>query len=164
MKNDIFNWIEVSPNTEIQVEGGRLRLRLSTPSPVYVTMLGYEILLGVDTVFNSTYSEPFSFRVDSKTVRCFLESLPLKSYSPESSVVFTNVDRNPSDSGSVLAVRAEIRKHALESRSYLADIKLARAELSRAQALVAPLVPVNSDQELASDPVLDSVNVSPDVS
>jgi hypothetical protein len=152
MKNDIFNWSEVAINTETESGGGRLRLRLSAPSPVYVTVMGYEVLLGVDTTFNAPFTSDFSFRVDAADgVRAFMEVLPESSFTPEPKQIYTNVDRNPAESGSVLAVRAEMRKHAIEAKAYLADIRRAREDLTKAQKAQAPRVPA----EPLPDPIVE---------
>ena len=160
MKNDIFNWSEVLTNTDLESGGGRLRLRLSAPAPVYVSVLGYEVLLGVESSFNVPFASSFTFRIDAPDgVRAFMETLPLDSFVPDEKPIFTNVDRTPNESGSVLAVRAEMRKAALEAKSYLADIQRARADLSKDQKLIAarvPAPPVVVDLDpLSLDPTID---------
>lgn len=159
MKNDIFNWSEVLTNTDLESGGGRLRLRLSAPAPVYVSVMGYEVLLGVEASFNVPFASSFTFRIDAPDgVRAFMETLPLDSFVPDEKPIFTNVDRTPNESGSVLAVRAEMRKAALEAKSYLADIQRARADLTKEQKLVVarvpapPSVPVVYPDEIIEDP------------
>lgn len=139
MKLDLFSWNECEIAREIAAPAGRLWLKVSSPSAVFVSSQGYEVLLGYGTEFDATLREPFSFRVDStsKGVRAFVYGPALPTFEP-SGEVFTNADRMIHESGTVLEVRKAMRAFQLEQRSMLRDLKIEQAKLKAAKAKSDP--------------------------
>lgn len=144
MKFDPFSWNEVKPNEKISVKKGWLRLRLSAPCPLYVEAEGFEALVGVETAFDVELSEAVKFRVEApKGVRVFHHSPPGSIYEPVEDEVYTNIDRMPDESGSVMEVRRALRELELHKRATLREIRAERdAALAAARPAPAPADPV----------------------
>ena len=133
MKFDSLSWVEVSPVQAHDAPLGRLRLNLSAPAAVYISQHGVETLLGYDSSFDVTLADHATFRVDAPTkTRVFIHQHHDTSR-PSIGQIYTNIDRTPQESGSVLAVRRELRKHALESRAYIREIREQRSLLQADQ-------------------------------
>lgn len=135
MKFDVFSWNEVKPNEKIQAPKGWLRVRSSVPAPLYIEAEGFEALAGVSSSFDLEISEAATFRLDAPPgVRVFYHRTSGTTYE-HSGEVFTNIDRMPDESGTVLEVRRALRELEIQRRSVLAEI---RAERRAAQFTPAP--------------------------
>lgn len=134
MKFDVFQWSEVNINAQIQAQKGRLQLRTSAQAALYIQAEGYEALAGVGTSFDVEVAQAVTFRLEApKGVRAFF-------YEPASSVallgdddkvVFTNIDRMPSDSGNLSEVQKAIRLFELQRRSALRELREERDAVRR---------------------------------
>ena len=137
MKFDPFNWQEVKANEEVPFAKGRLRLRLSAPAPVFIECEGVESLLGFAAEFEAHLPSEGTFTVEGP-VRVFAESASVTSVAVEGEV-FTNIDRMPGESGSLLEVTRARRLFEMERRAMLAEIRAARDEaVAKAVAALKP--------------------------
>lgn len=151
MKFDPFSWHEVKANEEIQVRKGWLRLRCSAAAPLYVSAEGHEVCAGVASAFDLDLSEAVSFRLDApKGVRVFLHRPFDTSVEPEGEV-FTNIDRMPSESGSMAEVTRAMRVFELQRRAALREIRAERDALVAVKAERAEVV----EDTAADDPADD---------
>ena len=122
MKFDPLAWEEVSPNEEINVKG-RLQLRCSAPSPLYIESEGLEALAGVATEFQITDLPEVIVRVDAAPgVRIFLYRGYSSSVRDEGEV-FTNIDRMVHESGAMQEVTRARRLFEIERRAALAEMR-----------------------------------------
>lgn len=130
MKFDPFSWQEVKPNEKIYFGKGVLRLRCSAPAPLYVEAKGFEVLAGIGATFDLELAQDVTFHVDApEGVRVFYHCPVQTTFAPEGEV-FTNIDRMPDESGSVMEVRRALRELELQRRAVLRDIRQAREALA----------------------------------
>ena len=151
MKFDPMAWQEVSPNEEISVKG-RLQLRCSAPSPLYIQSEGIEALAGVATEFHISDLPEVIARVDAAPgVRIFVHRGYSSSVRAEGEV-FTNIDRMVHESGAMQEVTRARRLFEIERRAALAEM---RAEH---QAFTASLRSRNDDaaSEVLNEDVADA--------
>lgn len=131
MKFDVFAWEEVKTNEEVEVQKGRLQLRLSTPCPVYFTAQGVEALIGFSASVDVEVSEEGTVNIHApKGARAFYHRGFPSSVAAEGEV-FTNIDRMPQESGMLAEVTRARRQLEIERRSMIMDI---RREASIARA------------------------------
>lgn len=160
MKFDPFSWTEVKTNEEIQHPKGRLLLRISQTCPLYITAQGVEALAGVSTEFEVDVSEEVTFRIDApKAARAFIfEAEPTSiEYDGE---VFTNIDRMPSESGSVAEVTRALRMLEFNRRAMLREIREERdstLEAVRAERMSQASADPVDDPETAPEPESEDV-------
>ena len=122
MKFDPMAWQEVSPNEEINVKG-RLQLRCSAPSPLYIESEGVEALAGVATEFQIADLPEVIARVDAAPgVRIFVHRGYSSSVRAEGEV-FTNIDRMVHESGAMQEVTRARRLFEIERRAALAEMR-----------------------------------------
>lgn len=133
MKFDIFKWSEEKPNEEIKATQARLQVRCSKESALYVTSQGVQVLVGVGYAFDVTAKGVETFLIDGPDdTRVFFENPLDENYYP-SGEVFTNTDRLPMESGSVLEVSRAVRKMKLEQRAMLREMAHQRQLLEAAR-------------------------------
>lgn len=131
MKFNSNDWSEIKPNVEIQVPAGRVRLRTTAQASCFVTQDGTEALQGIGTEFSFTLSAPSAIKVNIVTPgRVFIRDFVRRGFVDQSEV-YTNVDRLPNESGTVLEVTKALRMLKLEERAMVARI---RAEMAAAPA------------------------------
>lgn len=126
---DVFKWEEINA-TESHHESpkGRLLLRMSQSGAVYVSAQGYEVLAGVGTEIDVTTAEDVTFRIEApKNTRAFLYR-PAAIHTRPMGEKFTNQDRRPEESGTVLEVKRALRELQLAQRAALREIRQAQAE------------------------------------
>jgi len=137
MKIDPTSWKEVPCNEENEATQGRLRLRVSRPAAFFVTVEGVETLAAYGTEIDLETQGEMTFRVEAdKQARAFMHAPYNPTHQPEGET-FTNVDRQPMESGSVLAVKKAAREFALEQRRMMREIHQARDELRQVKATAA---------------------------
>lgn len=148
MKFDPLNWNEVKPNEKIKAPKGWLRLRVSSPAPLYLEAYGVETLVGVETSFNVEISEAMIFHIDAPvSVRVFLEQRETSTVEA-SGETFTNIDRMSQGDSSTLAVTQALRQFKLEQNAALREIRAEREALA-------------AEREAASEPVTEPVVTEP---
>lgn len=156
MKFDPFNWQEEKANAKIKVGKGRVRLHVSAPAPVYFEAEGVEALVGVGTAFDFTVSEPGFVTVAAEGVRVFRLGEPMTAFEAEGEV-FTNIDRQPMESGMLADVLRAKRAFELERRAFMRELRDARdamklekeaveRQASPASAEPAPAEPQSGDE------------------
>lgn len=120
---DPFVWTEEKTNVQVESPKGRLWLRLSAPSALYVSAEGYEALAGYASEFDLEISEAVKFRIEAaKGVRAFRFSPVVTSVSADAES-FTNIDRMPHESGIIAEVTRARRQLEMERRAFMADIR-----------------------------------------
>ena len=135
---DVWKWTEITNGQEYEAPKGSLRIMCSDPeAALYIAVEGHEILVGIGSEISCQTQEDVTFTVVCRDgYRAFVERLVLETFVPAGQT-FTNADRQPNESGSVLAVRQELRSMMLqlkaERRKMLTDArKIARnAEISK---------------------------------
>lgn len=149
MKFDPFSWQEVKPNEKIEFGKGVLRLRCSAPAPLYIEADGFEVLAGIGATFDLELAQEVTFHVDApEGVRVFYHR-PVQTTFAAEGEVFTNIDRMPDESGSVMEVRRALRQLELERRAALREIRQAR------EAVAASIMPADDaviEPETAPEP------------
>lgn len=133
MKFDPFNWQEEQANAKIQVRKGRVRLHVSAAAPVYFEAEGVEALVGVGTAFDFTVSEPGFVTVAAEGVRVFRQGEPVTAFEAEGEV-FTNIDRQPMESGMLAEVLRAKRMFEIERRAFMRELRDARDAVRREKA------------------------------
>lgn len=115
MKFDPTKWQEIKPNEAYQNKTGRLSVMCSeTTAALYVTAQGLEALAGVGAKIDVASVEAETFKVTaSDDARVFVYLPHRAPYAPVGEV-FTNLDRKPMESGSVLEVTRAIRAFKIE--------------------------------------------------
>lgn len=132
-------------NVEIKAPKGRLQLRLSAPSPVYVTAFGCEALAGFAAVFDLDVSSEVTFRIDAADgVRAYRFQPECTTAKPEGPV-FTNIDREPQESHAVAEVTKALRMFKIEQRSALRELRAERAAMRHEQEALEAVEPVTDD-------------------
>lgn len=123
MKFNPYNWNEVKHDQTINVEKGRVQLRLSKPAAVYVTAQGYQTLVGHGTTFDFEVTEEVSVNIEaSASTRWFIYQ-PGQTAKPAEGTVFTNIDRMIQESGTITEVKRALRQLEIERRSALREIR-----------------------------------------
>lgn len=134
MKQQILNWSEVELEHECK---DRLQLRLSKPSAVYVEVEGAEVLLGYGTDFDAEIKGPFTVKVEKvKDLRVFA-FCGHKQSRKSSGEVFTNLDRQPLESGNLAEVTKAQRLFRLEQKQVRMELAQEMAALRAERRKVA---------------------------
>lgn len=139
MRFDVLSWAEIDPALSFhQTAQGRVWVRATVPVAVFIQTDETEALAGVGHEVDVTVAEGAAFRVEApKGARVFAYA-PYRQVIEASPEVFTNADLMPLESGSVLAVKEELRRFRLEQRE--ARLKAIAAERERL-ARVTPVDP-----------------------
>lgn len=129
MKFDPFSWHEVKTNEAFHVSKGMLRLRCSAPCSLFLEAEGHEVCFGQAAFFEVEISQGMMARLEApKGCRVFLHR-PFSTSIEARGEVFTNIDRQPLESGSVYEVQKALRMLELEKRSALKAIRSERNAL-----------------------------------
>lgn len=158
MKFDPFNWSEFGLGETLNETSGRLRGICSHVARWYVIADGYEVLAGVGTSVDLSVGTSFQFRVESdeKRARLFCYCVPDLSRSATPSEAFTNIDRQPFESGTMLAITKRLREHDLAQRGLLRQIRSQSAELERRRSALQA-ESVRKEAEDVSEPPVEPV-------
>lgn len=132
MKFDILKWQEVTTNETYDAPKGRLHIMCSKESAVYVSAHGVEVLAGVGKEIDITTSEELTFIVEApEGTRVFVET-PRAVYHKSETERFTNDDRRPLESESVLVKRA-LRQFQIEQSKMIAQMRQAAKKYKPAE-------------------------------
>lgn len=137
MKFDVFNWVELDPSRRYVSAAGRLRLKLDRPAAVYVSCQGVQALLGFGTEFDYKIGEEYEVEIKGPAALRVFAWEGEKAFHEAEGEVFSNVDRRPLESGSVLEVTAALRQMKLAHREMMRDLQTAR-QAARPAAAPAP--------------------------
>lgn len=139
MKFNLFQWSEVKANEETQVESGWLRVRSSVVGALYLSAQGVETLVSRGSSWDVETGEAVTFRVETEGPGRVFYHVPRNAVHRPDGEVFTNIDRMPHESGSLLEVRRALRELELAKRDTLRQIRAARQAASDAVQLVEPV-------------------------
>lgn len=133
MKFDPFNWSKVSVEKVYEAPlGGRVWVRASQPVNLFVEVDGYEVLAGSgqEIDIQTQAEDGVKLRVEGgNDAAVFLYSPQRTVFEPSDGETFTNIDRKPLESGSVLEVQRAMRMLRLEERAMMARVRAARGEI-----------------------------------
>lgn len=137
-KFDPFNWSPVEIGKEFEAPKGSLRVMCSDPeAAVYVGAEGHEALAGVGTEVSIQTAQQLTFRVEArKGSKAFIERTVTMSLDGPPKEVFTNADRMPHESGSVMEVRAEMRKFLLAAKQERREMRNERMRDRRSERII----------------------------
>ena len=156
MKFNPFKYSEVKANAEIESPQGLLHVMCSENCNVYVTCQGVEALAGYGREVRVQIADAFIFRVEAvKTARVFIEDPQKVFYTPKGEV-FTNMDRKPQESGTMLAIKQGLRSLQLKEMSILNTMR----EFDKRTRASAPKEPQQPDP--AEEPRSDQQVEEPD--
>lgn len=131
MKIDLYKWREVKPNEKFQAPKGRLHIMCSKSANLYVEAFGIEVLAGFGQEIDISTTETVIATVEADSdARVFIES-PRAIFHESEGEVFTNIDRTPTESGSLNEVRKAMRLFQLEQRELSRQMKAEHHELLR---------------------------------
>lgn len=137
MKLDFIKTHEVLDHEKDQpTPQGGLQLRVSDPdAAIYITGHGVEVLAGIgscDCVFSQDAEA--TFRVEAKKgARSFLTLAPRQLYEPHGER-FTNMDRMPSESGTMNEITRALREFKLQQAEVLREVKAQKRDLDLKRA------------------------------
>lgn len=138
MKIDLYRWREVKPNETFQAPKGRLHVMCSETANLYVSAFGHEVLAGFGQEIDVQTTETVTAIVEaSPDARVFIER-PMAINHVSDTEVFTNADRLPTESGSLLEVSKALRAFKLEQREIRDEMRLEHFELLRQRKKLVP--------------------------
>ena len=163
MKFSVYSWDEVPTDEQIQVQKGRVQLRLSSPGALYAEAFGVKALVGYASDFNFELDEAatLTFEVPAGT-RAFMH-VPFATSTDvcASAEVYTNADRMPYESGMLADVTRARRMLEIERRQMMLEL---RGEHSKLKARIAQAqkaeAPAAEPEAAAADPVTDAGQAS----
>lgn len=139
-KFNTFDWKEINHGEAFEVVGGKVHVRATRPVAVLVENEGGEALAGTGLEVEQTFEGPVVVTVlatDETPVRVFVFDRIRKAV-PKRDEVFTNADRMPMESGTLLEVQKSLRAFKLEQRSMLGEMRAERRALELARRSVQP--------------------------
>jgi len=149
MKFNPLDWSEIKANAEIQVPSGLLQLRCTGSASLFVTSEGVETCYGHGTEFRLTLPEEATVKVNILTPgRVFKRDVKSRTVR-DTSEKFTNIDRLPQESGTMLEVTRALRTLKLEERAMVRRI---REERAQAEAVIERTKPPAPAPEPEPDP------------
>ena len=120
-------WVPIATGSPFELEQEALHLRSENPMVVFVEYRGVQAIAATGLDCNVRVPRDAIVTIKAKGM-VFLETRHVPVYQPQGEV-FTNVDRLPHESGSLDAVRSELRRFKLEQRSELMRLRAAAADL-----------------------------------
>lgn len=124
MKFDPSKWAEFLPNKVLVVPAGRFTVQASAPIGLFGSRGVYEGCIGYAAFFSTDISAETEIWFTDEGVRAFI-SIPKMDVRWPTGPVFTNIDREPMESGSLLAVTQALREFKLEKMYALREIRRA---------------------------------------
>lgn len=156
MKINPLEWNQVDETTfEAQ---GLLLLRSAQPFALTVETLGVEVSVGADTSHRIPLPERSKVTIIGGSARVFRKEPPPR-YVVSNEETFTNIDRLPQESGTMLEVTKAVRLMKLEERAMIRRIREERqitdaviaARKARKEAPGVPPVPKGDDGDVLED-------------
>lgn len=130
MKYDVFKWTEVGKETDFAK--GRVHVMCDKSASFWVQAEGYEVLAAVGHELDIETAYPVTVRIAAATgFKAFAYGRMSKAVEAHQGERFTNIDRMPHESGSVLEVRRAIREFQLGQQSTLRALREERQALKR---------------------------------
>lgn len=132
MKLDAMSYSEVKkPHGKNPCAKGRLLLRCSAPCALYVTIDGRETLAGYAAAHDVEIPAAATFTVTGPDGLRVFQRVEKPASFVDLGEKYTNIDRLPDESGSVLEVKRALRSMELQRRAILDDIRAEREKLKR---------------------------------
>ncbi|AXH75565.1 MAG: hypothetical protein [Microviridae sp.] len=118
----------------------------SAPGNLYLTAFGFEVLAGFGQEIDVQTAEAVTARLEApEGTRVFVE-IPRSIFQQSEGEVYTNIDRLPSESGSMLEITKALRAFKLEQAEIRRDMRAEHFELLRQRKASKPPV-ADGDQE-----------------
>lgn len=134
MKIQLDHWREISANSQFNVPTGRVRVRCTQDCNLFLSELGHEVLAGFGREIDVQTVSPAIGVVEApKGARVFLYD-PGRIFIEPTGEKFTNIDRQPMESGSVLAVRQAMRDMQLQQRGLMLEMREERRALEASRS------------------------------
>jgi len=115
MKFDPTQWDEIEIGVSYETEKGLLHVMCTEQAQVFVEAQGIEALAGIGYEVRKETKGAVRFQVNAKKgARAFVFTPASMSFEP-TGATFTNIDRKPMESGSVLEVTKALRQMRLEA-------------------------------------------------
>ncbi|MEP3530117.1 MAG: hypothetical protein ABJN39_20250 [Sulfitobacter sp.] len=151
MKFDPFKWQQVRPNVENKGPQGMLHVMCSESATVYVSCQGVEAIAGHGKEVRVRLAEAFTFRVKAdKAADVFVYS-PMANCQQSDGEVFTNIDRQPDESGTMLEISRALRAFKLEQAGLRKQVRAEMRELQKERKVRNPVTPDSDDDPESSD-------------
>lgn len=133
MRFDPFTYEAVKPGSVIDGPQGGFRVVCHPSAAVFVQADGYEVLASYGSC-DLQITGAYSFRVVGADDAPASYRLLVRSASAPVGETFTNLDRMPNESGSVLAVTSALRKMKLEQNAFAKELREERRKLAMERA------------------------------
>ena len=159
MKFDVFKWQEIDASSVYEIQSGKVHVMCSKPAAVFATVEGYEVLLGVGTEIKAdiaALSVEIKIQAPSGT-RAFVNS-PTVALLVDDGEVFTNIDRQPMESGTMLEIKKAMRQFQIEQMNLRRELRAERHALDRAKGVRADETAPDGEPEPASDSTTEGGN------
>lgn len=152
MKVDLFAWQELQLQQKYQTAKGALHIKSSEPVALYAQAEGVEVLVGTGTEIKAQFVQEVEYWVESAgSARVFVHAPGKQFYVPVGEV-YTNADRAPDESGTVLEVRKALRQFHLEQQAVRREMRRDMANLRRARAATSPAEQTAEERDPPGDP------------
>lgn len=139
MKLNPLQWNEVTPNEEIQAPSGVLQLRGTAPFAVVLAAHGVQTcqFVAAQAVISLPEASTFKVILSDPAGMVFLKDTPSRVVTMTGEK-FTNIDRLPQESGTMLEVTRALRMLKLEERAMIRRI---REERDAAESVIEKAKP-----------------------
>lgn len=141
-----FDWTEVAPSGSKLIKGtaGRLRLRIPSTQALFISVDGYEALVGVGTDFDVIVGGDYYFRFGGDDSAYLYD--PDKECISDCSVIFSSLDRRPELSSAMAEVSQSVRLFEIRQRRAMAEMADAERRLvALGRSYLQPKEPVLND-------------------
>ena len=130
---DPSQWGDIPLNKSLDVPNGRLEVNTSEPCTLYIKQFGFsEVVHSHATSFRVLLPMGCTYKiVGKKGATASTRMISKQTYQPEGTI-YTNIDRQPEESGILSEVRKTLRMHAFEQQGILTDIKARQRALEEA--------------------------------
>lgn len=153
-KFNTFDWKEVPYGESIEITSGRLHVRATEDVSVIVEDENGEAIAGTGRDIQASFEGQkvvYATVIAPEGTRVFMFERDVVPVSRRD-VVFTNVERMPMESGTLLEVKKELRSFQLQQQGYMRELRAERAALRKEQE-AAKKAAVEPDQEPGEEPV-----------
>lgn len=133
MRFDPFTYEAVKPDSVVDGPQGGCRVVCHPHAAVFVQADGYEVLAAYGSC-DLQITGAYSFRVVGAGDAPASYRLLVRAASAPVGETFTNLDRMPNESGSVLAVTSALRKMKLEQNAFAKELREERRKLAMERA------------------------------
>lgn len=130
MKHDHFSWSELR-NNQITMITGRVRIKTSALSSVYITQEGHEVLAGTAYDHDYTLTGEADVKIEGpKGTRIFVHTPLTREYKPQGEI-YTSLDMRPTMEGNVYEVQKMMRLQKIEHEQQRKDMRELMSQLMK---------------------------------